>query len=148
MPAAHSQVMHNPICYFSKYIILVLPCIKRNVFLLWIYNFHQKLHLKPPHEARPFFFLGPVVSSDLMKYPTTYVPYLFNSLFCQAAVPQIIERTDEAFFERNIDMLRQTADICCSRISEIPCLTCPDKPKGSMALMVRPILRCSYIDNE
>lgn len=59
------------------------------------------------------------------------------STFIQAAVPQIIERTNEAFFKKNIDMLRLTADICCSRISEIPCLTCPDKPKGSMAMMVK-----------
>ncbi|KAH9743875.1 Aminotran 1 2 domain-containing protein [Citrus sinensis] len=31
----------------------------------------------------------------------------------------------------------QTADICCDRLKEIPCITCPKKPEGSMFVMVK-----------
>ncbi|CAK9162674.1 unnamed protein product [Ilex paraguariensis] len=57
--------------------------------------------------------------------------------FIQAAVPRIIEETEEIFFKRTISLLKQTSDICCSRIKEIPCITCPHKPQGSLAVMVK-----------
>lgn len=55
----------------------------------------------------------------------------------QGAVPQILENTGEDFFAKTIDLLRVTADICYDRIKEIPCLTCPNKPDGSMFVMVK-----------
>ncbi|KAL2523556.1 putative aminotransferase TAT2 [Abeliophyllum distichum] len=57
--------------------------------------------------------------------------------FIQGAVPTIIEQTHEAFFRKTINMLRQTSDICFEKIKEIPCLSCPYKPEGSMAVMVK-----------
>ncbi|XP_044465309.1 probable aminotransferase TAT2 [Mangifera indica] len=57
--------------------------------------------------------------------------------FIQGAVPQILENTGEDFFAKTIDLLRVTADICYDRIKEIPCLTCPNKPDGSMFVMVK-----------
>lgn len=33
-------------------------------------------------------------------------------------------------------MLKQTCDICYETIKEIPCISCPYKPEGSMAMMV------------
>ena len=55
----------------------------------------------------------------------------------QGAVPQIIEKTTDDFFSNIISILRETADLCFERIEDIPCLTCPHKPEGSMFAMVR-----------
>ncbi|KAA8526808.1 hypothetical protein F0562_008963 [Nyssa sinensis] len=57
--------------------------------------------------------------------------------FIQAAVPHILKQTEEVFFMETINILKQTSDICWDRIKEIPCITCPHKPEGSMAVMVR-----------
>ncbi|OMO91850.1 Aminotransferase, class I/classII [Corchorus olitorius] len=64
------------------------------------------------------------ISSD----PTTFV---------QAAIPEILENTKEDFFSKIICLLREAADICYTRVNEIPCITCPKKPEGSMAVMVK-----------
>nr|URX65374.1 tyrosine aminotransferase [Gymnema sylvestre] len=57
--------------------------------------------------------------------------------FIQAAVPHIIEQTKEAFFTKTLKMLKQTSDICYEMIKEIPCISCPHKPQGSMTMMVK-----------
>lgn len=57
--------------------------------------------------------------------------------FIQAAVPTIIKETQEFFFEKNLNMLKQTSDICYHKIKEIRCFSCPQKPEGSMAFMVK-----------
>ncbi|KAF7805964.1 tyrosine aminotransferase-like [Senna tora] len=56
--------------------------------------------------------------------------------FIQGAIPEIIENTEEEFFSKTIKILKDTAGICYDRIKEIPCLVCPNKPEGSMFLMV------------
>ncbi|KAI4333638.1 hypothetical protein L6164_018418 [Bauhinia variegata] len=65
---------------------------------------------------------------DILGGPATFI---------QAAVPRILEQTDEAFFDHTIDLLKKSADICFERIKEIPGLTCHQKPEGSMAVMVK-----------
>ncbi|KAL6283544.1 hypothetical protein ACE6H2_014473 [Prunus campanulata] len=65
---------------------------------------------------------------DILGGPATFV---------QAAVPRIIEQTEEVFFKKTIYLLKQSSDICCDLINEIPCITCPNKPEGSMAVMVK-----------
>ncbi|EOX99489.1 hypothetical protein QUC31_014626 [Theobroma cacao] len=57
--------------------------------------------------------------------------------FIQGAIPQIIENTKEDFFSKIICILREAADISYNRIEEIPCITCPKKPEGSMFVMVK-----------
>ncbi|XP_050248358.1 tyrosine aminotransferase-like [Quercus robur] len=57
--------------------------------------------------------------------------------FIQGAVPQILEKTGEDFFSKTINILREVAHICYERIQEIPCITCPNKPEGSMFVMVK-----------
>lgn len=59
------------------------------------------------------------------------------SSLIQGAVPQILEKTNEEYFSKVIGLLRETADICYDKIKEIPCITCPNKPEGSMFLMVK-----------
>lgn len=58
-------------------------------------------------------------------------------LIHQGAVPQILEKTKGEFFSKIIDVIREAADICFERIKEIPCISCPRKPDGSMFVMVR-----------
>lgn len=65
---------------------------------------------------------------DILGGPATFI---------QAAVPRIIEQTDEVFFKKTINILKQTSNICCDMIKEIPCLSCPQKPQGSMAVMIK-----------
>ncbi|TYI94532.1 hypothetical protein E1A91_D02G210500v1 [Gossypium mustelinum] len=65
--------------------------------------------------------------------------------FIQAAIPQILENTKEDFFSKIISTLRKCADICYNRIEEIPSLTCPKKPEGSMSVMVK--LNLSMLDD-
>ncbi|GFP79653.1 probable aminotransferase tat2 [Phtheirospermum japonicum] len=57
--------------------------------------------------------------------------------FIQAAVPTIIEETQQVFFIKTINILKQTSDICYEKIKEIPCMSCPAKPEGSMVFMVK-----------
>ncbi|KAL4589052.1 hypothetical protein LXL04_001954 [Taraxacum kok-saghyz] len=57
--------------------------------------------------------------------------------FIQAAVPRILEDTNKVFFTRTLGILKQTSDICFNKIKEITCLTCPQKPQGAMAVMVK-----------
>ncbi|MED6168391.1 hypothetical protein PIB30_011282 [Stylosanthes scabra] len=65
---------------------------------------------------------------DLLGGPATFI---------QAAVPCIINQTEESFFSKTLDTLRLTSDLCCKEIEEIPCIFCPHKPQGSMAMMVK-----------
>ncbi|XP_024022727.1 probable aminotransferase TAT2 [Morus notabilis] len=65
---------------------------------------------------------------DILGGPATFI---------QAAVPRILEQTEEVYFKRTNYLLKQNSDICCDRIMEIPCITCPHRPEGSMAVMVK-----------
>ncbi|KMT13115.1 hypothetical protein BVRB_4g086570 [Beta vulgaris subsp. vulgaris] len=79
-------------------------------------------------------FKQPKVMERLKKYVEIYGG---PPTFVQAAVPQILEETDEIFFKKNINILKQTSDLCFEGINKIPCLSCSQKPEGSMAVMVK-----------
>lgn len=51
-------------------------------------------------------------------------------------MPQILERTKDDFYTKNLNIMREAADIFDDRCKEISCLTCPHKPEGAMAVMV------------
>ncbi|KAJ4788728.1 Tyrosine aminotransferase [Rhynchospora pubera] len=63
--------------------------------------------------------------------------------FIQGAVPQIIEKTTDDFFNNIIHVLRDAAELCYNIIKDIKCITCPHKPEGSMFVMVK--LNLSYL---
>ncbi|KAG6637269.1 hypothetical protein I3843_11G162800 [Carya illinoinensis] len=65
---------------------------------------------------------------DILGGPATFI---------QAAVPRILEQTEEFFFKKTIKLLKQASDTCYYKIKKIPCITCPHKPEGSMAVMVK-----------
>ncbi|XP_028798531.1 probable aminotransferase TAT2 isoform X2 [Neltuma alba] len=73
---------------------------------------------------------------DILGGPATFI---------QAAVPRIITETEEVFFRKTLNMLRHTSDVCCKEIEDIPCIVCPHKPDGSMAMMVK--LDLSLLDD-
>ncbi|XP_030462368.1 probable aminotransferase TAT2 [Syzygium oleosum] len=57
--------------------------------------------------------------------------------FVQAAIPRILEKTDEEFFSKVLRTLREAVDICHDKIREVPCLACPKRPEGPMFAMVK-----------
>nr|XP_011466922.1 PREDICTED: tyrosine aminotransferase-like isoform X1 [Fragaria vesca subsp. vesca] len=57
--------------------------------------------------------------------------------FVQGAIPQIIKRTKESFFSNIIGIMREAVDMLYDMINEISCLTCPNKPEGSMVVLVK-----------
>ncbi|KAA3488377.1 tyrosine aminotransferase-like [Gossypium australe] len=61
----------------------------------------------------------------------------FISLGLNGAIPQILENTKDDFFSKVIVTLKEAADKCFDGIREVPCLTCPKKPEGSMFVMVK-----------
>lgn len=56
--------------------------------------------------------------------------------FMQAAIPQILEKTKPEFHLKNMNIMKEAADIFYDVCKEIPCLTCPHKPEGAMSAMV------------
>ena len=54
----------------------------------------------------------------------------------QGAIPELLENTKQEFFDKTVDILRQTADICWEKLKGISGITCPSKPEGSMFVMV------------
>ncbi|KAF8693989.1 hypothetical protein HU200_038562 [Digitaria exilis] len=62
--------------------------------------------------------------------------------FIQGAVPQIIAKTKEDYFNKILNLLRNSADLCYGKIKEIRGITCPHKPEGSMFVMVKLDLSC------
>ncbi|XP_074296230.1 nicotianamine aminotransferase 1-like isoform X2 [Silene latifolia] len=57
--------------------------------------------------------------------------------FVQGAVPEILENTRDEFFSNTVKVLGKVADICYEKLKEIPSITCPHKPEGSMFVMVK-----------
>jgi len=62
--------------------------------------------------------------------------------FIQGAVPQIIANTKEDYFMKILNLLRNSADLCYSKIKETRGITCPHKPEGSMFVMAKLDLSC------
>nr|XP_043626748.1 probable aminotransferase TAT2 [Erigeron canadensis] len=55
----------------------------------------------------------------------------------QGAVLRIMENTPDSFFSKINNFLKDAADMVYERLKEIPVVTCPHKPEGSMFLMVK-----------
>lgn len=55
----------------------------------------------------------------------------------QGAVPHILEKTTKEFFSHINNVLKEAVDAFYSKVQEIPCFICPDKPEGAMSMMVR-----------
>ncbi|KAM3382419.1 hypothetical protein P3S68_007993 [Capsicum galapagoense] len=97
--------------YMALFIVEKNPCA----------NFYTEQHLKK------------VIDSILGYLNITCDP----ATFFQGAIPQILQKTEDDFFSKIVNMLREDADICYGRIKDIPCITSPSKPEGSMFVMVK-----------
>ena len=72
------------------------------------------------------------INSSLVFLIIMYALFVF-----QATVPRILEQTEEVYFKRTNYLLKESSDICCDRINEIPCITCAHRLEGSMVVMVK-----------
>ncbi|XP_040376492.1 nicotianamine aminotransferase 1-like [Oryza brachyantha] len=57
--------------------------------------------------------------------------------FVQGALPEILAKTEEAFFSEALGVVRQAAEICYEKLRGIECIACPHKPEGSMFVMAK-----------
>ncbi|KAL6848494.1 hypothetical protein ACP4OV_021788 [Aristida adscensionis] len=57
--------------------------------------------------------------------------------FVLGAVPHILKNTNDEFFNKITQLLKETAEICYDEIKEVSCITCPYKPEGSFFMMVK-----------
>lgn len=74
-----------------------------------------------------------------MLYPEIHFKYCIHLSIWheQGAAPEILLNTPSDFFQKIVSKLRECADICYERSKEIPCITSPSKPEGSMFAMVK-----------
>ncbi|XP_051125794.1 nicotianamine aminotransferase 1-like [Andrographis paniculata] len=62
----------------------------------------------------------------------------------QGAVPEILKNSPQSFFLKTNNLLREAADVCYTKVSEIPSLKCSHRPEGAMSTMVK--LNLSTLD--
>ncbi|RHN75765.1 putative aromatic-amino-acid transaminase [Medicago truncatula] len=75
--------------------------------------------------------------TGIVKNIISYLEITADPLsFMQAAIPQILEKTKPEFHLKNMNIMKEAADIFYDVCKEIPCLTCPHKPEGAMSAMV------------
>uniref|UniRef100_A0A0E0CJI6 Aminotransferase class I/classII large domain-containing protein n=1 Tax=Oryza meridionalis TaxID=40149 RepID=A0A0E0CJI6_9ORYZ len=55
----------------------------------------------------------------------------------KGALPDILAKTDDAFFTNALGVVKKAAEICYEKLKEIDCITCPHKPEGSMFVMAK-----------
>ncbi|KAK9676837.1 hypothetical protein RND81_11G104900 [Saponaria officinalis] len=77
-------------------------------------------------------------NSELMKRIKAFLEVASDpATFIQAAVPQILEKTNDEFHSNVNNILRKDAEIIYEILQKIPCISCPNKPQGSMFVMVK-----------
>ncbi|XP_022149561.1 probable aminotransferase TAT2 [Momordica charantia] len=76
--------------------------------------------------------------SGIVERIKNYISFaMVPATIIQAAIPQILETTKEDFFSSINNLLREAADTFCEGLKEIPCISCTNKPEGSMFMMVK-----------
>lgn len=60
----------------------------------------------------------------------------------QAALPNILKKTTQDFYEQTLRTLCHAGDICYSRAQKLDVLCCHSKPQGSMFLMIKINIHC------
>ncbi|PON74834.1 Tyrosine/nicotianamine aminotransferase [Trema orientale] len=63
----------------------------------------------------------------------------------QGAIPDILKKTKKEDLSKMVEIVREAADTCYNKVEEIPFMTCPHKPEGSIFLMVK--LNVSLFDD-
>ncbi|XP_076959048.1 putative aminotransferase TAT2 [Bidens hawaiensis] len=65
---------------------------------------------------------------NLSSYPPAFI---------QGALPHILAETKDDFFSKTLDIIKESAISCYEGIKDVPGLTCPTRPQGSMCVMVK-----------
>ncbi|XP_047342774.1 probable aminotransferase TAT2 [Impatiens glandulifera] len=96
------------------------------------------LVLNDPHDIlKKHGIIGHIIDfMNMCSNPATFI---------QAAIPKILETTNDDFFSKIIDTLRDAADVCYDSLKDVPSITCHSKPEGSMFVMVK--LDVSVLEN-
>ncbi|XP_074276095.1 tyrosine aminotransferase-like [Silene latifolia] len=89
---------------------------------------------------------GILQKSELMERIKAFLEVASDpTSFIQGALPEILETTKDEFFSNVNNILRQDADIIYEKLKKIPSISCPNKPQGSMFVMVK--LDVSLLDD-
>ncbi|KAK9052124.1 hypothetical protein SSX86_028752 [Deinandra increscens subsp. villosa] len=75
---------------------------------------------------------GIIKSIQQYFHVSTYPP-----AFIQGAIPDILAKTNDEFFSRILNLIKESANSCYEGIKDVPGITCPNKPQGSMCVMVK-----------
>ncbi|CDY72446.1 BnaAnng41180D, partial [Brassica napus] len=59
------------------------------------------------------------------------------STIIQAALPEILEKTDKSFFAKKNKILKHNVDLVCHWLKDIPCVICPKKPESCTYLLTK-----------
>ncbi|TMW96173.1 hypothetical protein EJD97_007787 [Solanum chilense] len=81
---------------------------------------------------------GVLKKSGIAECLQNYLEYSANpATIVQGAVPHILEKTTKEFFSHINNVLKEAVDAFYSKVQEIPCFICPDKPEGAMSMMIK-----------
>ncbi|KAI3714240.1 hypothetical protein L1987_72837 [Smallanthus sonchifolius] len=93
-------------------------------------------HLKKVHMCRRSYSL--LISFLIIRSIKQYFhisPY--PPSFIQGALPHILAKTDKDFFSSVLNIIKDAANSCYEGLKDIPGVTCPTRPEGSMCLLVK-----------
>ncbi|KAI8023840.1 Nicotianamine aminotransferase 1 [Camellia lanceoleosa] len=110
--------------------IKILDCIHLDLTEIWKYTAIAIMFLK-----KFLSLFSPFQIVDCIKGFLNITSDL--ATFVQGALPQILEKARGDFFSKIVNLLREVVDVCYNRLKEIPCITCPSKPEGSMFVMAK-----------
>ncbi|KAK1423055.1 hypothetical protein QVD17_18349 [Tagetes erecta] len=57
--------------------------------------------------------------------------------FIQGALPDILAKTDDEFFLKVSNMIKEAANSCYEGMKDVPGVTCPTKPEAAMCVLVK-----------
>ncbi|KAI3714239.1 hypothetical protein L1987_72836 [Smallanthus sonchifolius] len=57
--------------------------------------------------------------------------------FIQGALPHILAKTNKDFFSGVLNMIKEAANSCYEGLKDVPGVTCPTRPQGSMCVLVK-----------
>ncbi|KAM3236770.1 hypothetical protein P3L10_011799 [Capsicum annuum] len=88
---------------------------------------------------------GVLKKSGIAECLQDYLEYSANpATIIQGAVPHLLEKTSKDFFSNINNILKEAVEAFYTKVQEIPCLTCPYKPKGAMCVMIK--LNLSFLE--
>ncbi|KAI3812078.1 hypothetical protein L1987_16782 [Smallanthus sonchifolius] len=85
-----------------------------------------------------FFDLLPEKNWEIIRSIKQYFqisPY--PPSFVQGALPHILAKTSKDFFSGVLNIIKEAANSCYEGLKDVPGVTCPTRPEGSMCVLVK-----------